>query len=259
MIVGLDHIALTVGDVWAAAADFERVLGRKSMPSLPGQPSDLARLSFDNMALHLVPAAAMAGVAETASPARLVFAADDLDKAAHRLARRSLPGTLSQGASRILDLDVDVTHGVPISLAQFEGSARSGEHADIAGLDHVVIRSPDPERAVALYGGRLGLDLRLDRTHPATGSRMLFFVCGGLVVEIVHDAKKGRGDGSDRFGGLAWRARDIDRAHARMTTEGIDVSEVRDGRRPGSQVFTIKSHVFGVPTLVIGGEGLSRA
>ena len=148
---------------------------------------------------------------------------------------------------------------MPISLTLFNGYGTGNEHADIAGLDHVVIRTPAPERAVALYGGRLGLDLRLDRTNPATGNRMLFFVCGGLVVEIVHDARHDSGQAADRFGGLAWRARDIDRAHARMLADGIAVSEMRQGRRPGSQVFTVKSHTEGIPTLVIGGDGLHRS
>ena len=40
-----------------------------------------------------------------------------------------------------------------------------------------------------------------------------------------------------------------------MKAAGIDLSDVRDGRRPGSQVFTVKSHTENVPTLMIGGIG----
>ena len=148
---------------------------------------------------------------------------------------------------------------MPISLASASAAIAPNVGADIAGLDHVVVRTPDPERAVALYGGRLGVDLRLDRTNPQLGSRMLFFVCGGLVVEITHDIKKGVGSGADKIWGLAWRANDIDQAHSRMTAHGVQVSEVRAGRRPGTRVFTVKSHTAGIPTLVIGGEGLHRA
>ena len=68
---------------------------------------------------------------------------------------------------------------------------KSSEAASITALDHVVIRTPYPERAVALDAGRLGLDLRLDRSDPDWGSRLLFFRCGDLVVEIAHDLKKG--------------------------------------------------------------------
>ena len=171
---------------------------------------------------------------------------------------RTVDGT-GRETGRTFALDIGATHGVPLAVAKARADAAPDTSLDIAGLDHVVIRTPDPERAVALYGGRLGLDLRLDRSNAELGSRMLFFVCGGLVVEITHDLRKGVGNGADRLWGLAWRARDIERAHARMRSHGVDVSGLRDGRRPGTRVFTVKSHTAGVPTLVIGGEGLERA
>ncbi len=40
-----------------------------------------------------------------------------------------------------------------------------------------------------------------------------------------------------------------------LKAAGIEVSEPRDGRRPGSQVFTVKDRTDGVPTIVIGGIG----
>ena len=57
--------------------------------------------------------------------------------------------------------------------------------APITALDHVVISTEDPERAAALYGARLGLDMALDRSHQDWG-RLMFFRCGDLIVEIVH-------------------------------------------------------------------------
>ena len=259
MIIGVDHIALNVEDPGRAAADFKAVLGRKVTFDGSGPQPDFARLQLDNVAIGIIGAISTADNTEAAPAIRLVFATGDIDKAAHRLTRRGLPGAFRQNAKRTFDIDPGATHGVPISFATAETAVDRDANADIAGLDHIVIRTPDPERAVALYGGRLGLDLRLDRTNPAFGNRLLFFVCGDLVVEVSHDTKKGLGAGADRIRGLAWRAKDIDRAHARMTASGIDVSEMRTGRRPGTQVFTVKSHTAGVPTLVIGGEGLNRA
>ena len=52
-------------------------------------------------------------------------------------------------------------------------------------MDHVVVATGDPERAAALYGARLGLDMALDRSHPDWG-RLMFFRCGDLIVEVVH-------------------------------------------------------------------------
>ena len=57
--------------------------------------------------------------------------------------------------------------------------------APVTAMDHVVISTADPERAAALYGARLGLDMALDRSHPDWG-RLMFFRCGDLIVEIVH-------------------------------------------------------------------------
>ena len=62
-------------------------------------------------------------------------------------------------------------------------------------MDHVVVSTPDPERAAALYGARLGLDMALDRSHPDWG-RLMFFRCGDLIVEVTHRPGKRRMPGT---------------------------------------------------------------
>ena len=32
----------------------------------------------------------------------------------------------------------------------------------------------------------------------------------------------------------------------------VEVSDIRKGRRPGTEVFTVKSHTANVPTLMLG-------
>ena len=163
------------------------------------------------------------------------------------------------GAGR-LHVATDSTHGVPISLVEREPLAAAtaavliGSDSDAAGsgLDHVVIRTPNPERAVALYAGRLGLSLRLDRSEPSWGARLLFFRCGDLVIEVAHDLKAGLSDEPDKLWGLSWRVADIARAHARVKSAGIEVSDIRIGRRAGTRLFTVRSHAAGVPTIMIG-------
>jgi catechol 2,3-dioxygenase-like lactoylglutathione lyase family enzyme len=184
----------------------------------------------------------------------------DLEKARRLLSQRALPVSDDEppDSLRALAVAPSATHQVPILLVQQQADAQPSpllaaeEATAVAGLDHVVIRSPDPERAVTLYAGRLGLSLRLDRTEPAWGARLLFFRCGDLIVEVVHDLKEGRGDGADRLWGLSWRVPDIARAHARLSAGGVDVSDMRTGRRPGTRVFTVRSGTCGVPTLMIG-------
>jgi catechol 2,3-dioxygenase-like lactoylglutathione lyase family enzyme len=243
MIDALDHLVLRASFRDGAIGAYETLTGRRA---------EAGRLQLGNVGV------VFEDHASTAHLARLVFATASLDKAAHLLERRAVPAERTGGR---LDLASDATHGTPIGLVERSGAppssplGRASEAAAIAALDHVVVRTPNPERAIALYAGRLGLDLRLDRSNPAWGARLLFFRCGDLVVEIAHDLKKGVSDAPDELWGLSWRTPDIARAHERLKKAGVEVTEPRDGRRPGSQVFTVKSHTANVPTLVIGGIG----
>ncbi len=80
-----------------------------------------------------------------------------------------------------------MARGCSSSSSQASGRARRPTaSAPIIGLDHVVVSTDEPERAAALYGARLGLDMTLDLSRPDWGARLMFFRCGDLVVEIVH-------------------------------------------------------------------------
>ena len=59
---------------------------------------------------------------------------------------------------------------------------------------------------------------------------------------------------SDRLWGLSWRVPNADAARARLAAEGVDVSEVRPGRKPGTRVVSVKDGTCGVPTLLIEPE-----
>ena len=241
MIDALDHLVLRASFREGAVGAYETLLGRKA---------EDGRLRVGNVGLTIE------DHASTAQLSAMVFATGSLDKAARLLERRAVPAKRPRGR---LDLSTEATHGVPIAFAERSEALapspllKSSEAAAISSLDHVVIRSPNPERAIALYAGRLGLDLRLDRSDPDWGSRLLFFRCGDLVVEIAHDLKKGVSDAPDQLWGLSWRTPDVARANARLKAAGVEVSEPRNGRRPGTQVFTVQSHTANVPTIVIGG------
>jgi catechol 2,3-dioxygenase-like lactoylglutathione lyase family enzyme len=244
MISGLAHVVLAAPAVAAAAQAYETLLGRRASG---------AAFTLANVRLQLQAGAGAGGLAA------LAFAVADLEKARRLVAQRALPisDSAAPGSPPALSIALPATHGVPILLVQQQADAQPSplaaeEAAAVAGLDHVVIRSADPERAVALYAGRLGLSLRLDRTEPAWGARLLFFRCGDLIVEVVHHLEEGAGDRADRLWGLSWRVPDIARAHARLSAAGIDVSDMRAGRRPGTRVFSVRSGTSGVPTLMIG-------
>jgi catechol 2,3-dioxygenase-like lactoylglutathione lyase family enzyme len=243
MITALDHLVLRASFIDGAIGAYETLLGRRAQDG---------RFRLGNVGLTIEDEAA------TAHLSAMVFATGSLDNAAQRLERRGVSGT--RDGDR-LELARTSTHQVSMALIQRNNSLAlsplvgTDEAASITALDHVVIRTPNPERAVAFYGGRLGLDLRLDRSNPQWNARLLFFRCGDLVVEIAHDLSKGVSDKPDQLWGLSWRTPDIARCHARLSKAGVELSALRDGRRPGTQVFTVHSHTANVPTIIIGGLG----
>jgi catechol 2,3-dioxygenase-like lactoylglutathione lyase family enzyme len=246
MIDGLDHIAIAAADVASAAGAYATLLGRP--------PDRGGAFQLDNMALELV--AADEPVGAKAPPWTLAFAAGDLPETRRRLERRGLPSAPPRSGLSLID--VAATHGVAVAL--IERAAAAAPHASFAddavhGLDHVVIRTTHPDRALGLYGARLGLDLRLDRSNPQWNSRLMFFACGDAVLEVAVDLAADTLDEPDRVTGLAWRVADPAAARARLAATGLDVSSVRPGRKPGTQIFTVRSGVVGAPALMIGGEG----
>jgi catechol 2,3-dioxygenase-like lactoylglutathione lyase family enzyme len=233
MIEALDHVTLAVADLRAATADYAALLGCAP---------EGHRFGLGNMALDLV--------AGTPGLAGVAFAVRDTAKA-HRLLGQRAMAPEQRGDA--IALPLAKTHDIPIALtAASPGIAPSPPAGAMIGLDHLVIGTPDPERAIVLYAGRLGLDLRLDRSNPDWGMRLLFFRCGDLVVEVAHRLRDGRGDGPDRFYGFSWRVADVAAAHARIAATGFDVSEVRPGRRPATRVFTVRDRTHGAPTIVLG-------
>ena len=116
----------------------------------------------------------------------------------------------------------------------------------------LVINTPNPERAVANYGARLGLRFALDRTAEQWKTRFLFFRLGGLTLEIINRLGQDQDPNDPDFiWGLTWETDDLEAAHARLTASGHDLSEIRTGRKPGTTVFTVRDRTQDVPTLFI--------
>ena len=270
MIEGLDHIAIAVRDLDRAASAFAALLGRSVDWREEAAGARHAWFQLANMALDLVQPD---GAGESGDRVRaqleahgeglwgLAFAVTNLEETRRALARRGAPtlepaALLSTDAWRLAFVDPAATHGVAIALAERarRASTKPGKADGVQALDHVVINTAHADRAVALYGARLGLDFRLDRSNPQWGSRLMFFRCGGAVVEIGARLGGETSDAPDRLSGLAWRVTDPDAAQARIAAAGFDVSEVRVGRKPGTKVFTVRSGVPGAPTLMLSAE-----
>jgi catechol 2,3-dioxygenase-like lactoylglutathione lyase family enzyme len=240
----------------AGVAAYEILLDGRAASADTQNAVAKALIATPNIAVELM---APAGVGDGAERLRaaledggeglksLVFAVADIEQAHRRCERLGLaPEEIKDGPIwRSFRADTDRTHGVRMFFLQ-RREPLSTESRDITRLDHIVIRTPDPERAAALYGARLGLDMRLDR--EVMGRRLMFFRCGDAIVEIVHDPALS--DGRDKLWGLSWRVANADAARERLAA-GLDVSEVRAGMKPGTRVFTVRSGTCGVPTLMI--------
>jgi hypothetical protein len=67
----------------------------------------------------------------------------------------------------------------------------------------------------------------------------------------VHRPGAGVDPAHDKLYGLSWRVADADATRARLASAGVDVSEVRPGRKPGTRVLTVRSGTCGIPTLLV--------
>ena len=278
MITGLDHVVVLTGDINAASAAYQTLFARSPAWQNNGEGAERVLFTLDNMTLELMAPSGEGAAADRIRSvlaaqgeglASLCFRTGDIAKMHRRLDRLTLKpepiaevesrdaisgATLSWKRTRAA---TDATRGIRLFFLERDKerplSVRTTAGA-ITAMVHVVVSTPDPERSAALYGARLGLDMALDRSHPDWG-RLMFFRCGDLVVEVTHrpgkqtDATQDRL--KDRLGGICWRVADIDATHARLAAAGVDVSEVRTGRKPGTRVMTVRSGTCGVPTLLV--------
>ncbi|WP_407147578.1 VOC family protein [Bradyrhizobium sp. ORS 86] len=274
MISSLDHVVVLTGDIAAASAAYETLFARAPAWRNSGDGADRVLFTLDNTTLELMAprgddAAAQhvrsALATQGEGLASLCFRTVDIAKMQRRLDRMALkPEPIAEVESRdetsgaVLSwrrtrAATDATRGVRmffLERAKERPLSVRTTPASITAMDHVVVSTADPERAAALYGARLGLDMALDRSHPDWG-RLMFFRCGDLIVEVTHKPGKAEADAPDRLRGICWRVADIDATHARLVAAGVDVSEVRTGRKPGTKVMTVRSGTCGVPTLLV--------
>jgi catechol 2,3-dioxygenase-like lactoylglutathione lyase family enzyme len=274
VITGLDHVVVLASDIEAGARAYQTLLGRAPSWRNKGDGAARALFTLDNTTLELMtPDGAGEGadriravLAEQGEGmASLCFRTPDIAKMHRRLDRLTLkPEPVAEVDSRDdvtgaelswrrTRTSTEATRGIRMFFLELAGErprAKATAEAPIPAMDHVVVSTADPERAAALYGARLGLDMALDRSHPEWG-RLMFFRCGDVIVEVT--SKPGKPDETrpDRLRGICWRVLDIDATHARLAAAGVDVSEVRIGRKPGTRVMTVKSGTCGVPTLLI--------
>jgi catechol 2,3-dioxygenase-like lactoylglutathione lyase family enzyme len=277
----LDHVIVAVRDLEAATRAYGLFFGRR--PSWRGEHPSFGTANtlfrLDNLYLELL---APAGTGPTGAmlaswldargdgPFGLVFGTRDAEACQKELATRGLvTEPVSAGLGRDVEsgairewknvwIPASRTRGVVMIAVEHTSppdllppaTPLGVREAAISGLDHAVVETSDPEAAKALYGDALGLRLALDREFPQWGARLIFYRVGGITVELAARTAAAASP-EDRFFGLSWRVSDIDAARARLVAAGIDASEVRTGRKPGTRVLSVRSGTCGVPTLLI--------
>jgi catechol 2,3-dioxygenase-like lactoylglutathione lyase family enzyme len=275
MITGLDHAVVVVRDIEAGVAAYRSLFARTPAWRAEADGVATALFTFDNTTLEL-----MAPHADSDSASRIravldaqgeglasiCFRTGDIMHLHRRLERLALkPSPVGEAESRDIGsgatlqwkrtrTDTEATRGVRLFFLELSAerphSPMTDAAAPIVAMDHVVVATGDPERAAALYGARLGLDMALDRSHPDWG-RLMFFRCGDLIVEVAHHPDGKLDPARDRLRGLCWRVGNADATRERLLSSGIDVSEVRNGRKPGTRVMTVRGGTCGVPTLLV--------
>jgi len=276
LLDSLDHIIIAVEDLSIAIENYTKLLGFPPTwrGEHPGQGTENALFPLDNLYVELLasngegPGSDMIkGFLELNGEglSGIALGTSDIQAAKNKLDGMEIDvSNLIEGEGKDEDsreirtwknlfLPFSLTRGVFTFLIQHEeGSLPTHKEkvdSQVNKLDHVVINTNDPEGLISLYRDTYGIRLALDQTVEKWGGRMLFFRLNHTTLEII-----GKEDGKepqDSLWGLAWVVKDIKVTYNRLISEGVEVTEVKEGRKPNTLVATVKSHTCNIPTLLI--------
>ncbi len=228
-------VDLASDDLSSTAETYERLLGREVGAGADGRRA----VGVGNVVLSLRP---RAGGSDTHD---VYFTVDDVPATRRLLGRRGHP--LADSALGALG----DTSAVGIAERPDLGA---DPRSDLTGLDHLVFTCDNRDVAVALFAGTFDLDFRLDQPI-GQDARQLFFRRGDLIVEVVAAPRPAADpvpSSPVSLWGVAWRSVDVDATHARLTAAGLDLSEIRVGRKKGTRIFTVRHRELASRTVVIG-------
>jgi len=272
----IDHIIISVPDLASATADYSKLLGRS--PSWRGAHPDYGTANtlfkLENTYIELLAAqgeglaadivranldkrgSSLGGiVVGTDSANDFILHARDKGLAASD----PIPGhgvDETTGAVRHwhnIFWDPAAARGVFSFCIEHDGVSSLPEatptgEGPITAVDHVVVRTQSADAAKRFYGDQLGIRLALEQDVPDWGGTQLFFRASSMSIEVIASEKAPE---EDDLWGFAFKTASIEATHQRLIDGGIKVSEIREGRKPGTRVCTIKSHTLEVPTLLI--------
>ena len=154
--------------------------------------------------------------------------------------------------------DPSAFHGLDVRVGSTETfvapPARAGA---VSAIDHVVVFTTDPARAIASWRDGRGLRLAFDKEFPARHIRLMFFRSGGLTLEFATPLPvPSEPAGPDRLHGVSYRVPDLEARRAALELEAERVAGTRDRldaeqqrvcprrlrRVCGSDVHTVQTH-----------------
>jgi catechol 2,3-dioxygenase-like lactoylglutathione lyase family enzyme len=284
LVEAVDRIVIAVRDLAGAERIYTRMLGRTPSWVWMDKGGGTSRVVYrlDNASIELV-APISAGPWGTVVSRRLdlggegifalILSTKDAARTAEGLTARGLPSitfpdteaTGPAGENRrwrnvhipppiAADLIVLCNEQLSPAAAIPKAPLRGGvaESEAVSAVDHVVVMTPDAEAVKRLFGNHLGIRLALDHSKPEWGVRQLFFRLGGVTLEVVEPLDKARAPKGTFFWGLAWRVGSVATVRERLLREGADVSELRVGRKKGTEVASIRKPTNDVPVLLVG-------
>ena len=276
MISTLDHLIIVVKDLDQAEENYKKILGTN--PVWRGKHKSLGTansiFNFKNTYLELLTADGEGHGAELVKNliqengdglAGIVFGVDDMPQTVKQLKQEgyeSSDPTGGEGSDDVtnkvrkwenLFLPPELTRGLFSFIIQHhDGELPSHkEYAkdSINKLDHVVINTNNADSFIEIYRDVFKIRLALDKTIEHWNSRMLFFRLNKTTIEVVERPNNEKP--TDSLWGLAWEVESIEDTHKRLVSEGVEVSDIKDGLKENTLVATVKSHTHNVPTLII--------
>lgn len=276
MLDSIDHIIIAVKDISAATDNYTKLLGFP--PTWKGihseQGTENALFPLENLYVELL-AANGEGPGSTMIKSFLelngeglsgiALGTSDIEEAQRKLTlmkintRELISGEGADSHSneirtwKNLFLPFSLTRGIFTFFIEHQKGELPKHKEDfdspISRLDHVVINTNDPDGLISLYRDKYGIRLALDQTVEEWGGRMLFFRLNQTTIEVI--GKENDKEAEDSLWGLAWVVKDIKATQKRLLSEGVEMTEVKNGRKPNTLVTTVKSHTCNIPTLLI--------
>ena len=276
MLTSLDHLIVAVKDLDEAEKDYKKIFGTDSV--WRGEHKELGTanviFNFKNTYFELLSAKGEGLGASLVNDALdqkgegltgIVFGTADINKTLNSLTNKGYSVAEPSDGEGInsnnkeirkwknLFLPPELTRGLfSFIIEHTEGklpSIKSYSDSSFNKLDHVVINTNDADGFIDIYKDVFDIRLALDKVIEHWNSRMLFFRLNETTIEVVE--KNDNKDALDNLWGLAWDVESIERAHKRLTQEGVEITDIKNGLKENTLVATIKSHTHNVPTLLI--------